>query len=447
MKTYLDWSAYKDAGMGDAYADIPKLGGDFAKAVAVCINSRQCETKGRGVMCPSYRVTDNPALSPGGRVKLLKRVLNSEDESQLTVDRELSEAMELCLSCKGCKRECENNVDMAQIKIEYLAQRNAVEGIPWRTRLFANLPLWLHRMPWLENLIVLRNRTPWLAKLSGRLLGISPGRRLPLSTTERHRVSSNHGGSEQNEVVLFIDTFTHYYDPQIADSAVAVLQAGGYRVFTATTLPTSPEAARPLCCGRTFIAHGMLDEARTEARRTLDALIDHARAGRTIVGLEPACLLALRDDYLSMDLGEDAELVSKQSILFEEFIAREQKAKRMQLPLKALENMQAPLLVHGHCHQKAVGAMKSMRKVLKMIPGLEFEFIESSCCGMGGSFGLEKEHEELSMKMAEQSLLPTIRKAKGAAIIANGFACREQILAGSERKAKHIAVILGEALV
>ncbi len=452
MKTYLDWTDYKDSGMGDAYADIPKQGSDFAKAVAVCINSHQCETKAKGVMCPSYRVTDNPNLSPGGRVRLLKSLLNSEPDQLNFLKPELAEAMALCLGCKGCKRECENSVDMAQIKIEYLAHCNALNPPGLRTLLFANSPRWLHRMPWLKNLVVLRNRHRWLAKVAEWLFGITAKRRLPeaaetpFSRTGHETAAA--AGAEPNpfEVVLFVDTFSHQYHPEIADSAIEVLEAAGYRVIVATPAQTSDEPERPLCCGRSYLAHGMVSEAQAEARRTLAILQPHAEAGHTIIGLEPACLLAIRDDYRALNLGESAAQVSAKAILFEEFIAREVKAKRFNLAFKPLATEGKKLLVHGHCHQKAVGAMKSMRRVLKLIPDLEFEMIEASCCGMGGSFGLEKEHADLALAMAEDALLPTIRAAENAHLLANGFSCREQIAAGSGREAKHLASLLKQAL-
>ena len=437
MKTYLDWSAYKESGMGDAYADIPKQGGDFAKAVAVCINSRQCETKGKGVMCPSYRVSDNPHLSTGGRVRLLKAMLNGELPLN---DAQLAEAMDQCLGCKGCKRECENSVDMAQIKIEYLAQRHAIKNPSLRTRLFAHTPRWLHRLPWLKSIVELRNRIPMLAWLGGLLMGISANRRLP-QPTEHSFVAPAPAEEGAQAVVLFVDTFSYHYDPQIAEAAVTVLQRADYRVIVAMPDEETVEPERPLCCGRSYLAHGMVDEARAEAERTLRVLLPYAEAGLSIVGLEPACLLAIRDDYRAMHLGDVAETVASQAILFEEFIVREEKAGRFNLPLKPLPFTEK-LLVHGHCHQKAVGAMKSMRRVLKLIPELEFELIEASCCGMGGSFGLESEHAEMAMAMAEESLLPVIRAAAESPLLANGFSCREQIAAGSGRKAKHLAELL-----
>ncbi|MGB5737605.1 MAG: 4Fe-4S dicluster domain-containing protein, partial [Thiohalocapsa sp.] len=158
MKPKLDWSAYRDAGMGDAYADIPRHGGDFARAVAVCINSRQCEADGKQVMCPSFQVSGNPDLSTGGRVRLLKAALSSDRIDQALADPGLAEAMDLCVACKGCKRECEASVDMALIKAEFQAQRVAAQGLSRRARLFGHLPRWLHRAPWLKGLIRWRNR-------------------------------------------------------------------------------------------------------------------------------------------------------------------------------------------------------------------------------------------------------------------------------------------------
>lgn len=447
MKTYLDWSAYQNAGMGDAYADIPKHGDDFARAVAVCINSRQCESHGKGVMCPSYRASGEPSLSTGGRVRLLKKVLNSETPEKGMDDPELIRSMELCVSCKGCKRECENEVDMAQIKIEYLAQRHARHGITWRTRLFAHLPRWIHRLPWLKNMLALRNQSKLLAWLSERVLGIRADRPLPeAADTPFNAGSSAVDSGAKADVVLFIDTFTHHFDPQIGDSALQVLLCAGYSVHVAQPAAASKEPERPLCCGRTFLAHGLLDEARAEAHRTLAVLSPYAEAGYPIIGLEPACLLALRDDYKALGLGGVAEQVSAQAILFEEFIAREITAKRWELELKSPSDASEPLLVHGHCHQKAVGAMKSMRKVLKLVPEIKFEFIDSSCCGGAGSFYLESEHAAYADAMANQALLPRLQQSPNARLIANGFACRRQISDNSPHQPKHLAVLLAELL-
>lgn len=446
MKTFLDWSAYEDAGLGDAYADIPKTGGDFAKAVAVCINSKACESRNdKGVMCPSFRVTGDSHLSTGGRVRLLKAALNGELGGLPLADPVLGRAMDLCVSCKGCKRECENAVDMALIKVEYLAQLNAQAGLSLRSRLFAHTPLWLHRWPGLRKLIAWRNGSKALARLGEKLLGIAASRRLPVPAAtpfNRDDIAPSDviPSASAREVVLFVDTFSRHFDPDIAEAALAVLRAAGYRTIVAEPA----QAGRPLCCGRTYLAQGMVAQARAEARRVLDALLPHAEAGRTIVGLEPSCLLTLRDEYKALGLGEGAAKVAGQALLFEEFLAREHSAKTLHLALKPLDRQ---VLVHGHCHQKAVGAMKSVRKVLKLIPSLRFDLVEASCCGMAGSFGLEAEHAALSWEMAGQALLPKLRAAPDSLVLGNGFSCRQQIREGDGRACLHLAQLFRDALV
>ena len=453
MKHALDWSSYKDAGLGDAYADIPRIGEDFAKAVSVCINSRQCESNNKGVMCPSYRVTQDPLLSTGGRVRLLKAALNRDGDAPGFDSKELAQAMDLCVACKGCKRECENEVDMAMIKVEYLAQRHLLERPSLRTRLLANVSRQLQYYSCFKRLIRLRNRSPLLARLGEFLFGVSARRQLPEPV--RHTFEQRHpqdtaqtatGQAIPGEVVLLIDTFTNNFAPENAEAALAVLQQAGYRVVTARPDASTPEPDRPLCCGRTHIANGLVEQAKHEARRMLSVLLPHVEAGRTIIGLEPACLLAIRDDYRFLGLGQAADKVAAQAILFEEFIAREIGAKRFKPEMKAVDTGGQPLLVHGHCHQKAVGAMKSMRKVLKAIPELDFQLIESTCCGMAGSFGIEKEHADIAMQMAEQSLLPALRERPGARVLANGFSCRHQIREGVDRSAVHLACLLREAM-
>ncbi|EXJ16010.1 (Fe-S)-binding protein [Imhoffiella purpurea] len=447
MKTHLDWSAYKDAGMGDAYADIPKHGGDFAKAVAVCINSGQCQTHGKQLMCPSFKVSDNPHLSTGGRVRLLKTALSSDLVERALEDPTLAEAMDLCVACKGCKRECEANVDMALIKVEYMAQRAARRGLSLRSRLFAHAPRWLHRAPWLRIPIRWRNRWSWLARLSERWLGLSADCPLPEPVAKPFATPTDpvaSGVEGRPEVVLLVDTFTRYFEPEIADSALAVLKAGGYSVRIAEPAESSPDPSRPLCCGRTYLAQGMIEEARDEVRRLAEAVRPHLEAGRILVGLEASCVLGLRDDAQALGLGETVEQLGKQVLLFEEFLAREITAKHLDLPLAALP--EGETLVHGHCHQKAVGAMKSMRRVMKAIPGQEFTPIDAGCCGMAGTFGLEAEHAGMASEMAEQGLLPTLRDRPDARVVANGFSCRQQMRAHGDDRPRHLAVLLRESL-
>ena len=238
-------------------------------------------------------------------------------------------------------------------------------------------------------------------------------------------------------VVLFVDTFNGTFETENALAAVRVLQAAGYAVHC----PESPSG--PLCCGRTLLAAGMADRAKAKARALLDTMLPFAERGIFIVGLEPSCLLTLRDEMQVMGLGDAAATVGRQALLFEEFIARESREGRFALPLRPATQ---PMLVHGHCHQKAFGALQPVFDVLRLIPGANPMPIESSCCGMAGSFGYEAAHREVSMQMAELTLLPAIRNAPDALIVADGTSCRHQIADGAAREAKHVARVLADHL-
>ena len=448
MRTELDWSEYQDRGMGDAYADIPRQGGDFAKAVAVCIRSGVCEQHGRGVMCPGFRITENPLLSPGGRVQLLQRALHS-DEAALTSDTELAEAMDLCVACKGCKRECENNVDMAQIKIEYLAQKLKTESLSWRSRLFAYSPLWLNQYPVLGSLIRWRNKSALLAKAGEKLLGIAA--KVPLPEAARKPFSPRessfpplvaHSSGEARAVVLWLDSFSTLFAPQQAEDALYLLRMAG---LTVHVIHPNSLPGTVLDSGRSLLTFGLATETRELAKQLLTVLSPYVAQGLSVVGLEPSSLLMLRDEYKTLGLGQPAVALAKQAMLFEEFIAAELTRGGFCLPFQTGKITQ-PVLIHGHCHQKAIGAMKSVRRVLKTVPGLEFSFIESSCCGMAGTFGLEAEHVDYSHQMAQQSLVPALQAAPDALVVCNGFGCAHQIKVTAGRQTLHLATLLRQAL-
>ena len=244
-------------------------------------------------------------------------------------------------------------------------------------------------------------------------------------------------GAGGHEVVLFADTFNRYFERENLDAALAVLNAGGYRVHFAKPADGS---SRPLCCGRTFLSIGKVDEARNEAQRTLDALSPFVARGVPVVGLEPSCLLSFRDEVPAMLTGESARRLSDNAFTFEEFLAREAAAGRLKLPLKKIADR---ALVHGHCHQKAFDVFSPVETVLKMVPGLKVEPIESSCCGMAGSFGYNADTIDVSLAMGELSLLPAVRKADaGTLIVADGTSCRHQIHDGAGRDAIHVARVL-----
>jgi Fe-S oxidoreductase len=253
--------------------------------------------------------------------------------------------------------------------------------------------------------------------------------------------SSASGGGQESDVVLFADTFNRYFERENLDAALAVLGAGGYRVHVATPVDGS---SRPLCCGRTFLSVGKVDEARQEAERVLAALEPFVARGVPVVGLEPSCILGFRDEIPAIVPDARARALAGQAMLFEEFLAREAAAGRLDLPLAAIGSR---ALVHGHCHQKAFDAFAAVETVLRLVPGLGVETIESSCCGMAGSFGYAATTIDVSLAMGELSLLPTVRQAPDDAIIvADGTSCRHQIHDGTGRQALHVARVLAMSL-
>ncbi len=445
MKTHLDWSAYDTYGIGDAFSGVPIRGGNYAKAVAVCMHNRECQRVTRGIMCPSYRITNDPAHSTEARVAAFKAALNGELGDDPFGSQVLADAMDLCVSCKGCKKECPSAVDMTLIKTEYLAQKNDAHGVPRRARLLGGLPAWVgHWGQMVRKLVLLRNNSPLLRRLAERFLGLSARRRIPAPAAHGFDAPAPDADGPRGRVMLFVDTFAQHFEPEIAQAAIAVLNAAGYGVSIVRPAADDAQPDRALCCGRTYLSTGQVEKARAEAQRVLAALRPALRTGLPIIGLEPSCLLSMRDEFYSLALGAEVAQLGKQVFLLEEFLARESH-RGLTLPLKSMGGTKA--LLHGHCHQKAFGTMKSMRKVLGWIPDFQFELIESSCCGMAGAFGLEAEHYDASQAMAELSLLPKIRAAEDStALIANGFSCRHQIADGTGKKPMHVAILLQQAL-
>jgi FAD/FMN-containing dehydrogenase/Fe-S oxidoreductase len=441
IETALDWSEH------EVLAE--QHGHGFAKAVEMCNNNGHCRKFDAGTMCPSFRVTGEEQHLTRGRANTLRLALSGQLDMDAPQDAFTSQAMfdtlELCVSCKGCKRECPTGVDMAKMKIEFLHHYRRRHGLRLKDRLIAYMPRYAPqaaRFAWLANL---RDALPGLPSLSEKLLGFSARRSLPRwqRDTFHERPGAESGsGTINGEIVLLVDTFNNYFEPDNARAALKVLRAAGYVVH----LPRAVDSARPLCCGRTFLAAGLVDEARFEAQRMLAALKPFIERGVPVVGLEPSCLLGLRDEFMSMLPGAETAALASNAMLFEEFIAREADAGRLKLKLKPLAQKKA--LLHGHCHQKAFAAMPAVTKTLKLVPDLAVEMIESSCCGMAGNFGYEANHYDVSMKIAEASLLPTIRAAAADTIIvADGTSCRHQIHDGAQRDAVHVARVLEQALV
>jgi Fe-S oxidoreductase len=453
----LDWSAWNVN--SDPVADTltaPGSGGDaahgFGKAVEMCNNNGHCRKFDAGTMCPSFRATRDEQHLTRGRANTLRLALSGQLGADALASEAVRDALNLCVSCKGCRRECPTGVDMARMKIEVLHHRQRVHGLAPKDRLFATLPRWA---PWaarVHGLVNLRDRLPGAAALGERWMGLAARRSLPRwrGDTFLQDHDAEHANASDADVVLFVDTFTNYFEPENAHAALRVLRAAGYRVHVARAALRDREPARPLCCGRTYLAAGMVNEAKREARRMLAALAPFVLRGAPIVGLEPACLLSLRDEYLVMGLGDGASRLSKIALLIEEFLAREEPSRRLTGVLRRLPETHA--LLHGHCHQKAFDAVTPAKHVLALIPELNVQVIESSCCGMAGTFGFDASHYDVSMRMAELSLLPAVRAApRDTLIVADGTSCRHQIADGTrgskQRQALHVVRVLERALV
>ena len=356
----------------------------------------------------------------------------------------MRETMKLCVSCKACKRECPTGVDMARMKIEVQAAANQHGGLSWRDRLVGYLPRYAPYAASFAPLLNLRNRISALAWLTEKTTRFSSRRNLP-EWTRRPFADPKRDAAPQDpdrRVALFADTFNRYFEPDNLSAAVSVLTKLGYEIEVLQ--PTPADGARPLCCGRTFLSSGLVAQARAEAQRVIAAAAPYVSEGIPIVGLEPSCLLSLRDEFAAMLPGAETQILAGQAFLFEEFLVREAESGRIASPI-ARHN--GEILLHGHCHQKAFGAMGATTGALDLVEGLDTKVIETSCCGMAGSFGYQAETYDVSMAMAELNLLPAVRDAGPDTVLAaDGFSCRHQIRDGTGRDARHIARILDDII-
>jgi FAD/FMN-containing dehydrogenase/Fe-S oxidoreductase len=449
LHTALDWSSY------------PGAGGGFQGAVEMCNNNGECRKLTADVMCPSFRVTGNERDVTRGRANTLRLAISGQLGPDALAAPAMLETLALCVSCKGCRRECPTGIDMAKMKIEVLAAANKHRRLSLRDRLIAYLPRYAPYAAPLAPLLNAREAVPGAAWLSERLVGFAAARPLPRWQSRPFRPpfaedglpggrAASLGADQGREVALFADTFNTYFEPENLNASVEVLRRLGYRVHyfaagpRAGSLPSWPVPTRPLCCGRTFLAAGLVEEARSEARRVLAAARAFLERDIAIVGLEPSCLLTLRDEFVSLLPGADTERLAGRALLFEEFLAREVEAGRIRGPIGGLSGK---LLLHGHCHQKAFGALSAVQQSLALVSGLAVETVDSSCCGMAGAFGYAAETHAVSLAMGELSLLPKVRNAAPQTLIAaDGFSCRHQIRDGTGRSALHVARVLREAI-
>jgi Fe-S oxidoreductase len=436
----------------------------FHRAIEMCNGAGICRKKTSGTMCPSFMVTQEEMHSTRGRANALRAALSgSLPAAELTSSR-MYEVMDLCIECKACQSECPSSVDMAKIKFEFLAQYYEQHRVPLRTSLFADIAFWSRLSSGLTaplaNWCLQNGLIRWAMET---FIGISRRRTLPpfatqpftrwfkqrqktkptntAETTTQNPTSqipdlkSDIPDPTSHRVVLFNDTFNTYNYPQVAIAATEVLEAAGFEV----SLPGHQ------CCGRPMISKGLVTKARRAARDTVERLFPFAAAGIPIVGLEPSCILSLRDEYVAL-LPDDrrVQMVADQCYTFEEFIAK--LADEGQLNLDLTDEARE-LLLHGHCHQKALVGAGPSKRTLTLPTGYSVTEVDSGCCGMAGSFGYEAEHYDISLAMAERRLLPAVRRrSPGTIVAAAGVSCRQQISHGAGVRAFHPAEILRAAL-
>jgi FAD/FMN-containing dehydrogenase/Fe-S oxidoreductase len=418
----------------DTFLDFRKEGG-FELAVDLCNGNGLCRKK-EGVMCPSFQATNDEYDTTRARAQALRAVVNGRLKVEDLAGQAVHDVLDLCLQCKGCKTECPSQVDMAKMKVETLFHYQEKHGYSVRNRLFARIGRMSHfgaRFPSLYNALISSRLTRWaMARF-----GIAAERSLPqLAKTRFSKWFESVEKGNGKRIVLFNDTYTEFYHHEIGKAAVKLLKALGYEII----LPAWH------CCGRPQLSKGMLPEAKKLAQEVVETLYPYAAEGIPIVGLEPSCILTLSDDYPSLLGADDPKLLSviKQCCTFDQFLDRLREAGELHLNF-VVHKEPVMVKVHGHCYEKALVGTQPLLRVLRMVPHFRVEEIPSGCCGVAGSFGYEKEHYPLSMRIGELKLLPAVRQAaEGTLFVANGMSCRSQIHHGTGREARHFVEILAD---
>ncbi|MDQ2817480.1 MAG: FAD-binding oxidoreductase [Candidatus Eremiobacteraeota bacterium] len=407
----------------------------FAYAANRCVGAGICRRHDGGTMCPSYMVTRDEQHSTRGRARLLFEMLEGHPLRGGWREQAVKEALDLCLSCKGCKRECPVSVDMATYKAEFLSHYYEGKLRPRAAYAFGLMYWWAglgSLKPEVANFV---SQTPLLRDAAKALCGIAPQRRIPLVASETFRqwfARRPRRNAGKPQVMLWVDTWNNHFAPPTAQAAVEVLESAGFEVVV---------SKRALCCGRPLYDYGMLNLAKVMLRKTLDELRPSIRSGTPVVGLEPSCVSVFRDEMTGLMHGDpDAERLKRQTFMLSEFLAHE--VANYQPP-----KLVARALVHAHCHHKSVLGIEAEEAILSRL-GLQFETLDSGCCGMAGSFGFEQgDHYDVSMLAAERVLLPAVRSAPADTLIINdGFSCREQIAQATGRHALHLAEVIKLAI-
>jgi Fe-S oxidoreductase len=468
MDTHLRFEENQETPEFDTYLDFSGNQG-ILRAAEQCNGSGDCRKTHitGGTMCPSYMATRREKDTTRARANILREYLTRSDKPNRFNHEEIKEVMDLCLSCKGCKSECPSNVDVGKMKAEFLQQYYEANGIPFRSRLIANFTRankLASLVPWAYNFVV--NTKPfstWIKQLSG----FHPARSLP--TLGKQTLYSWYSKHQQQGIVaakgvtlsgknpdtiqldkrpevkppkgkvyVFCDEFSNFNDVEIGIKTIRVLEQLGYEV----EVPRLEES------GRTYLSKGLLKQARIIARKNVKRLQDKVSEETPIIGIEPSAILSLRDEYIDLLRGEEQEAarkVAENTLLFEEFIAREMDTGN--ISSDQFTDKEQVIKLHGHCHQKALSGLVPTKKALSLPANYQVHLIRSGCCGMAGSFGYEKEHYELSMNIGELVLFPKVREQNDDVIIAApGTSCRHQIKDGTGRIARHPAEILFDAL-
>jgi Fe-S oxidoreductase len=424
LKTHLDWS--RDGG--------------FATSIEMCNGNGECRKLTGATMCPSYMATRDEQHSTRGRANALRAVISGRVPPEEWTGQGLYDVLDLCLECKACKTECPSNVDMAKLKYEFLSHYYAAHGTPLRARLFGNIATFSRlgqQMAPVANWLAESPVGKWLMAQ----IGIAPERTLPAFArqtfsqwfvTRPQRLRTTPRG----QVVLFHDTFVEYNYPEVGQAATRLLEEAGWEVVL---------VRQRKCCGRPAISKGLLEQARQDAQYNITLLRTYARQGIPIVGIEPSCILTLREDYLDLVPGAETTLVAQQALTVDEFLY--QLHQRGELALE-FTTARKRVLLHGHCHQKTLVGTAPTLAVLRLPRGYEVQEIPSGCCGMAGSFGYEAEHYALSMQIGNQRLFPAVRAAENTVeLVANGISCRQQIQHATGRRARHVVEVLWDAVV
>jgi len=419
ISTHYDWSAW----------------GQFSDAVEMCNNNGACRKLDSGVMCPSYRVTKEEKDLVRGRANTLRLALSNQLPEGSFASKEMFETMELCVSCKACQRECPMSVDMAKMKSEFLSHYYKKFSMSIKDKIISDMP----KLIWLLKIIAPIFNTvkniPLLDKVI-EFFGFSSKRQMPVVQNIAPLKEIYQTQPQlNNKIILLADTFNINFEIKNIMYAIKVLNKFGYQAI----IPSFDDSnlSRPLCCGRTYISFGQMDKAKYEMNRFTNYIVNNGYAEMPVVGIEPSCLLTFNDEYKSLKGIDKREQLQNKFYLIEEFILEQiQQGKKVNASTYTKN-----VLVHGHCHQKSQDRFKGLLDLLKIL-NIKHKAIDSSCCGMAGSFGYSSKNFDISKKMANLSLIPTINEHPEDVVVANGTSCRQQIFDFSKRDAKHVSELL-----